>query len=163
MHQPFSSFSLSGRCALLTGATGYLGASMAYALAKAGAKVLVNSRSREKAQSLVAQLLAEGYDAEPLVFDLASPEQVYEAISTLNGQHLHILINNAYEGQWGTLESADAFQYQDSYALLAEDGDLPTPESGSAAPKNGPATIGGANSGDETLVEPPKDAQSGPS
>jgi outer membrane protein assembly factor BamD len=49
--------------------------------------------------------------------------------------------------------------YQDSYALLADHGDLPTPVP--AAGRNGASKAEG--SGGDTLVEPPTDAQSGPS
>lgn len=53
--------------------------------------------------------------------------------------------------------------YQDSYALLAEDNGLPKPETGSAALKNGKAAIEGTGAEVDTLVDPPLDAQSGPS
>ena len=47
--------------------------------------------------------------------------------------------------------------YQDSYALLSDDANLPDPTPGGKgrAPR-------GDDSGDDTLVEPPEDAQSGP-
>ncbi len=48
--------------------------------------------------------------------------------------------------------------YQDSYALLSDDETLPNPAKGGDERK--PAK--GEDDGDDTLVEPPKDAQSGP-
>jgi NAD(P)-dependent dehydrogenase (short-subunit alcohol dehydrogenase family) len=49
-------FDLTGRTALVTGASGYLGQSLARALAEAGARVVVSSRKRKKAEE-IAELL----------------------------------------------------------------------------------------------------------
>lgn len=111
-------FSLAGKTALLTGATGYLGERMAMALASAGARVLVNSRSRQRAIILVEHIEDMGYTAEPLVFDVTDPEQVAESMEALQGQALHVLINNAYAGGGGTVETGDAIQYQASYEMV---------------------------------------------
>lgn len=118
MAQVCTSFSLAGKTALLTGATGHLGERMAMALASAGARVLVNSRSCQRAASLVERLEEKGYAAEPLVFDITVPEQIAESMDMLQGQALHILVNNAYAGGGGTVETADAAEYQDSYEMV---------------------------------------------
>jgi len=62
-------FSLQGKTALITGATGYLGSAMAHVLAEAGAHILINSRSQERSAALVNSLTAQGYSAEPATFD----------------------------------------------------------------------------------------------
>jgi NAD(P)-dependent dehydrogenase (short-subunit alcohol dehydrogenase family) len=49
-------FDLTGRTALITGASGFLGQSLARALAEASAMVVVSSRKREKAEEIAAQL-----------------------------------------------------------------------------------------------------------
>src|SRR5688572_33478465 len=49
-------FDLFGRVALITGASGHLGGSMAAALAEAGARVVVASRERETGQKIAATL-----------------------------------------------------------------------------------------------------------
>lgn len=49
-------FDLTGRVALITGASGYLGFSMACALAEAGCRVVVASRSRKTAAETAAKL-----------------------------------------------------------------------------------------------------------
>lgn len=51
--------------------------------------------------------------------------------------------------------------YNDSYALLADDGDLPAPAGGTVDNKNNAPKIGGSEG--DTLVKPPADAQTGPS
>lgn len=118
MSQTTEAFSLVGKTALLTGATGHLGEQMAMALAFAGAKVLVNSRSRQRVASLIARLEKQDCLVEPCVFDVTNPEQIAEAVSSLKGAPLHILINNAYAGAGGTVETAEASQYQDSYDMV---------------------------------------------
>lgn len=117
MSQTTSAFSLAGKTVLLTGATGHLGEPMAMALAGAGAKVLVNSRSALRASSLVERLGERGYNATPCVFNVTDSEQVAEAINDLKGAPLHILINNAYAGAGGTIETAEASHYLDSYDM----------------------------------------------
>jgi len=49
-------FDLTGQTALITGATGWLGSSLARALAEAGAAVVISSRDAARAQEAAAQL-----------------------------------------------------------------------------------------------------------
>ncbi|NNE90071.1 MAG: SDR family NAD(P)-dependent oxidoreductase, partial [Verrucomicrobiales bacterium] len=49
-------FDLQGRCALVTGASGYLGGAFARALAEAGATVIVGSRDAGRAASTASEL-----------------------------------------------------------------------------------------------------------
>ncbi|WP_168415994.1 SDR family NAD(P)-dependent oxidoreductase [Acinetobacter indicus] len=108
-------FSLEGKTALVTGATGYLGSSMAVALAEAGAKVLINSRSYESCETLVTKICSKGLLAEPAVFDIRSNSQIQSYISEFGNQPLHILINNAYAGGSGTIEMSEEGSYSESY------------------------------------------------
>jgi len=66
-----SPFLLTDRVALVTGASRGLGYEIAFAMARAGAHVLVNSRSPERTADVAARIRAEGYSAEPLPFDVA--------------------------------------------------------------------------------------------
>ncbi|MBT7974924.1 MAG: SDR family NAD(P)-dependent oxidoreductase, partial [Candidatus Marinimicrobia bacterium] len=52
-------FDLTGRTALVTGASGFLGQSLARALAEAGARVVVSSRKRKKAEEIAELLKGE--------------------------------------------------------------------------------------------------------
>lgn len=108
-------FSLQGKTALVTGATGNLGISMASVLAEAGAHVLVNSRSQERSETQVKRLIDAGYSAEPAVFDVTSQQDIDRYFSSCQANPLHILINNAYAGGGGNIEVSKADEYADSY------------------------------------------------
>ncbi|MEX2108448.1 MAG: SDR family NAD(P)-dependent oxidoreductase [Solirubrobacterales bacterium] len=62
---------LSGRTALLTGATGGLGRAIAEALASRGASILLSARKADALEALAAELPGEGHRV--LVADLAEP------------------------------------------------------------------------------------------
>jgi short-subunit dehydrogenase len=63
---------LSGRKALLTGATGGLGRAIALALAQRGAQVALSARKREALEELAAELPGRGHTVLPA--DLAEPD-----------------------------------------------------------------------------------------
>lgn len=106
-------FDLSGRTALVTGATGYLGASMARALAEAGAKVVVGSRDAAKA-SAFARELPNGHQAghlgvalDQLNFDDLSRQ--FDQIVDQAGP-IDVLVNNGHEAQpsdWSQVQAAE--------------------------------------------------------
>lgn len=108
-------FSLEGRTALITGATGYLGTAMAQSLAESGAHVLINSRTSERADALVKNLTDSGYSAEAAVFDVTDEAGIAKYFSTFRDKPLHILINNAYVGGGGSIELSKSKSYADSY------------------------------------------------
>ena len=110
-------FSLEGKSALITGATGHLGSAMATILAEAGAHVLVNSRSGDKAGALVNTLTDQGYSAEKAVFDVTSGDAVETFFAQRLKQPLDILINNAYIGGAGTIELSEEASYTASYDI----------------------------------------------
>ena len=85
------------RRALVTGGSGGIGAAICRALASQGVHVIVHAnRGIERAQALVAGLVAGGGRAEPIAFDLADDEQVRAAVeSVLSAGPIQILVNNA--------------------------------------------------------------------
>ena len=108
-------FSLKGKTALITGATGYLGTAMATVLAEAGAHVLINSRSPSRSAELASRLGAAGLSVADATFDVTSPDAVYRFASEYGDEPLHILINNAYVGGAGNIELATEESYVASY------------------------------------------------
>ncbi|KDE41151.1 Gluconate 5-dehydrogenase [Nitrincola lacisaponensis] len=108
-------FSLKGKTALVTGATGYLGTAMAFILAEAGATVLINSRSKERSDQLVARLQIAGHQAENAAFDITSQNEVDRFVASLSERCIHILINNAYAGGSGSIELNSTEAYSASY------------------------------------------------
>src|SRR3954462_5376453 len=83
------SFDIAGRIALVTGGYGVLGGRLATDLARAGARVAILGRSREKADALVSQLNSEGLHAMTLVADALDPAALTAARDEL-------------ESAWGT-------------------------------------------------------------
>lgn len=89
----YTGFDLSGRRALVTGATRGIGHAIATALGQAGATVLVNGRGEEEVARAVAALAARGIAAEPLAFDITD-DAARDAALPRAGR-VDILVNNA--------------------------------------------------------------------
>jgi 3-oxoacyl-[acyl-carrier protein] reductase len=89
--------SLSGRVALVTGASQGIGRSCALKLASSGATVAVAARNQEKLAELVREIETSGGKAFAFPVDVADEEQVKTAFKSALGQlgKIDILINNA--------------------------------------------------------------------
>jgi 2-deoxy-D-gluconate 3-dehydrogenase len=114
-----SPFSLEGRVALVTGASGGLGAAYALALAEAGADVAVHDRSAVDATC--EQIRARGRRTAALSGDITetqAPDRlVREALATLGA--LDIVVNNA-----GTIRRSPAAETSDEDFLAVLDVNL---------------------------------------
>ncbi len=75
-------FSIEGKVALVTGATGALGKTIAKAYGYAGAKVMLTGRSAGKLEALVAEFKEEGIDCAYATADPACVDQVEALIQT---------------------------------------------------------------------------------
>lgn len=91
-------FSLKGKKALVTGGSRGIGKGIALALAKQGADVAINCRSKkEEAEGVVAEIKKMGKEAFTIqadVSDSASVSKMFEEIKNKWGK-LDILVNNA--------------------------------------------------------------------
>ena len=88
---------LSGKAAVITGASKGLGKAMALALAGAGAKVALVSRNREQLEAVAVECRRLGGEAHVFVADVTSEEQVKRLADNVAGPMgtIQILINNA--------------------------------------------------------------------
>ena len=91
------SIDLSGRVALITGASGGLGAQFARTLASAGAAVVLASRRVERLKELRAQIEAEGGDAHVIALDVTDPDSIRSAVAHAETEvgSIDILVNNS--------------------------------------------------------------------
>ncbi|MDB4427528.1 SDR family oxidoreductase [Porticoccaceae bacterium] len=90
-------FDLTGKIALVTGASRGIGEAIAKLLAEQGAHVIVSSRKLDGCQAVADQITADGGSAEALACHVGSMEQIEEAFATIKGTFgkLDILVNNA--------------------------------------------------------------------
>jgi 3-oxoacyl-[acyl-carrier protein] reductase len=89
--------SLSGRVALVTGASQGIGRACALRLAQVGATVVVAARNQEKLNEVVQQISASGRKASAFLMDVADEEQIKAAFKAALSQFgkIDILVNNA--------------------------------------------------------------------
>jgi NAD(P)-dependent dehydrogenase (short-subunit alcohol dehydrogenase family) len=90
-------FDLTGKIALVTGASRGIGEAIAKLLAEQGAHVIVSSRKLDGCQAVADQITADGGSAQALACHVGSMEQIEEAFATIKGTFgkLDILVNNA--------------------------------------------------------------------
>ena len=88
---------LSGRTALITGASQGIGRACALKLASCGASVALLARSQEKLEQLAREIAPCGVSALVAVADVEDEAQIQKAIKTVLGEFgkLDILVNNA--------------------------------------------------------------------
>lgn len=91
------SFDLTGKTALVTGATSGLGRRFALVLAKAGAKVAITGRRVERLAGLGKEIEAIGGTALPLALDVTDTKSIAECVEACERDlgPVDILVNNA--------------------------------------------------------------------
>jgi len=91
-------FNLTGKTALVTGATHGLGMAMANGLGAAGARLVINGHSsQQKIDEAVAAYQDAGFDASGCRFDVTDEKEVAVAVERIESElgPIDILINNA--------------------------------------------------------------------
>ena len=110
-------FSVESKRILITGANGYLGRAMAMGLAETGANVILNGRNRQRVELFAAELREMGFDAEPAVFDVNDERAAGAWFDKFAHEPLHGLVNNAYTGGSGSVETAREEEYRNSFEV----------------------------------------------
>jgi 3-oxoacyl-[acyl-carrier protein] reductase len=113
--------SLSGKTALVTGASRGIGRASAVALAQAGAQVLVHYSSGEKeADAVVAQIRNAGGRAEKVGADLRQadgPHLLAKRVRAIVGDRLDILVANAGVSKSASIEDTKVEDFDNLFAV----------------------------------------------
>src|SRR3984957_2230747 len=113
--------SLSGKTALVTGASRGIGRASAVALAQAGAQVLVHYSNGEKeADAVVAQIREAGGRAEKVGADLRQadgPHLLAKRVRAIVGDRLDILVANAGVSKSASIEDTKVEDFDNLFAV----------------------------------------------
>jgi len=117
-------FDLTGRLALVTGASAGLGYAIAEGLARAGARIVLNGRDPARLAAAAVTLRGAGADVMVAPFDVADAGAVTAGIGALAQAHgpLDIVVNNAGVNQRQPLDSFSDAQW---HAILGANLDGP--------------------------------------
>ena len=88
---------LTGKVALVTGASQGIGRAIALSLARSGATVAVAARSIDKLESLAQEISTNGGSAKPFALDVTSEDSIKSCAKAVLAElgACHILVNNA--------------------------------------------------------------------
>src|SRR2546428_4678062 len=112
---------LSGKTALVTGASRGIGRATALALAKAGAQVVIHYGSgANEAEAVVAEIGKAGGRADAVGADLSTPDGAHKLarqVRTLVGDRLDILVANAGISKAATIEETTVDDFDKLFAV----------------------------------------------
>ena len=100
-----SQFSLTGKTALVTGASKGIGASIAIAMAQAGADLVLVGRSQDSLATTRTEIENLGRTTETLIADVESRDQITAAFKSIEQLNVEIVVNNA-----GSISRAPAIE-----------------------------------------------------
>lgn len=110
---------LTGKVAIITGASSGIGKATAIALAEEGASVAIAARRGDRLNELAQQIEARGGKALPIVTDVTDEAQVNDLIQKTNAVlgRIDILVNNAGIGAPGTIEESNPAEWRRKFDL----------------------------------------------
>ncbi|GAB4424346.1 MAG: gluconate 5-dehydrogenase [Bacteroidia bacterium] len=108
-------FDLTGKTALVTGATHGLGMAMAQGLGEAGARLAVNGHTPAKMEAALAAYRAAGLAATGYLFDVTDEAQVSKHVRRIEAEvgPIDILVNNAAVIKRMPLAEMDTSDFQE--------------------------------------------------
>src|SRR5438309_8029649 len=113
--------SLNGKTALVTGASRGMGRASAFALAAAGAQVLVHyGRGAKEADGVVAEIRKAGGRADAIATDLATadgPGKLAKQARSIIGDRLDILVANAGVSKAATIEETTVEDFDKLFSV----------------------------------------------
>ncbi len=94
---PYVSNDLTGRVALVTGASSGLGRRFALTLAASGAQIAATARRVDRLEELAAEIRANGGECEPIALDVTDADSITQAVAAAREAFgvVDILVNNA--------------------------------------------------------------------
>lgn len=110
-----NTFDLSGKIALVTGASRGIGQAIAELLAQHGAHVIISSRKAESCQMVVDNIINAGGSAEAMACHIGEMAQIEAIFAQIEAKHgrLDILINNAATNpHFGSIVDTDVNAFQ---------------------------------------------------
>ena len=110
-----NTFDLSGKVAIVTGASRGIGESAAKLLAAHGAHVIVSSRKVDDCQKVVDAIVTAGGSAEAIGCHIGEMEQIEALFAAVQAKHgrLDILVNNAAANPYfGPVVDTDLVAFQ---------------------------------------------------
>jgi NAD(P)-dependent dehydrogenase (short-subunit alcohol dehydrogenase family) len=109
-------FDLSGKVAVITGASSGLGADAARAYAAQGADVALLARRKEKLDAVVAEITATGRKAIAVQCDVSNEDSVKAAVEQVLAHYgkIDILLNDAGVAQHGSVETLSTDEWDRS-------------------------------------------------
>lgn len=137
-------FDLTGKIALVTGASRGIGESIARLLAEQGAHVIVSSRKVEGCQIVADAIIAAGGSAEALACHVGDLEQIKNTFSIISEKHgkLDILVNNAATNPYfGHILNTDLAAYDKTVDVNIRGYFFMSVEAGKLMKKNGGGAI----------------------
>ncbi len=112
---------ISGKTALVTGASRGIGRASALALAKGGAQVLVHyGQGKAEAEAVVAEMRKAGSRADVVAADLAAPDGAHklaQQVRAIVGDRLDILVANAGVSKAASIEDTTVEDFDTLFAV----------------------------------------------
>jgi short-subunit dehydrogenase len=112
---------LRGKAVLVTGASAGIGAATAREFARAGARVGLLARRRDRLETLAREIAMAGGEALVLPADVSDPDAVHSAVADLLAKWggVDILVNNAGVGLTAPAETTTLEEFRHIYAVNA--------------------------------------------